>query len=108
RVTQGESRWPVTVGVAAAIAMQATLPDQVATKPRWLLPALALLLAIGLVAANPRRIERQSPVLRLGSLCLIGVISLANAWSAVRLIDALVRGVEHQSPDALLLTGGAI
>ena len=108
RVTQGEPRWPVSLAVIAAVVMQATLPDKVALQPRWLLPGLETILLVGLVIANPRRIDREQPALRAASMVLIGVMSLANAWSAARLIDQLLRGTNHQAPDALLITGGAI
>jgi len=108
RVTRGEPRWPVTLGIIAAVAMQASLPDHVATRPRWLLPGLALLLLIGLISSNVHRIERQSPVLRAMSMTLIAVISVANAWSAGRLVVALVQGTADKDPTHLLLTGAAI
>jgi uncharacterized membrane protein len=47
-------------------------------------------------------------VLRAVSALLIAVISSANAWSAVRLVDSLLSGTNRQSPAGLLLTGGAI
>lgn len=108
RVTDGEPRWPVTLVVLGAIAMQVALPPGVATRPSWLLPALATLLLIGVLIANPRRVDRESPALRAATLVLVGVLSLANAWSAARLIDQLLRGANHQQPTALLLTGGTI
>src|SRR5205823_9920722 len=60
RVTQGERRWPVALAALAAIGMQLALPDRVATRPRWLLPLVAALLLVGIVAANPGRIGRPS------------------------------------------------
>ena len=108
RVTRGEPRWPVSLGIVAAIAMQLALPGRLAPHPRWLLPALEGLLLVGLVVANPHRINRESPRVRAGSLVLIAVISLANAWSAIRLVDGLVRGTNGQEAGPLLMTGAAI
>ena len=108
RVTRGEPRWPVSLAIVAAIAMQLTLPDKVALRPVWVLPTLATLLLVGLIVANPRRVDRESPVLRIASMTLIGVISLANAFSAGRLIYDLVQGTNGQAAGPLLLTGGAI
>jgi uncharacterized membrane protein len=108
RVTDGEARWQVSVGVVAAIVMQATLPQEVGLRPRWLLPTLAGVLLVALVVANPRRINRRSRVLRTGSLVLIAIVSLANASSAVRLVAHLVQGTETSGAARLLLTGGAI
>lgn len=108
RVTDGEPRWQVSIGVIAALAMQVTLPEEVVQRPRWLLPTLAGLLLVALIVANPRRINRQSPALRVGSMMLIAIISLANAWSAGRLVADLLRGTETSDAARLLLTGGAI
>ncbi len=108
RVTQGEPRWPVCVAVLVAIALQLSLPDHLAVHPRGLLPVVQALVLIGLVAANPRRIERHSMSLRVGSAGLIALMSVANALSAGRLIAGLVGGTEHQNPAHLLLSGGAI
>ena len=108
RATRGESRVAVTLAILAAIAMLAVLPDRIAPHPRWVLPGLAFLLLVGLTVANPRRIDRQSRVLRAVSLVLIGVISIANAATAARLVVDLVRGTGIRSPAELLLTGAAI
>jgi len=108
RVTRGEPRWPVTLGIIAAVAMQASLPEHVATRPRWLLPGLALPLLIALLSGHTSRIERRSPTLRALSMGLIAVISIANAWSAARLVVALVQGTAAKDPTTLLLTGSAI
>src|SRR3954462_10565468 len=44
RLTKGELRWPVTVAIATALVLQATLPDHLVIGPRWLLPSLGVLL----------------------------------------------------------------
>jgi uncharacterized membrane protein len=108
RATEGEPRWQVSLAVVAALAMQVTLPGEVVVRPRWLLPAFAALLLAALIVANPRRINRRSPALRAGSMALIGVISLTNAWAALRLVVDLLRGTETSGAARLLLTGGAI
>jgi uncharacterized membrane protein len=108
RATEGEPRWQVSLGVVAALAMQVSLPNEVILRPRWLLPTVAGVLLVALVVANPRRINRRSPALRAGSLVLIAIISLANAWSAGRLVLHLLRGTETGDATRLLLTGGAI
>jgi hypothetical protein len=109
RVTQGETRWQVSLAVIAAIALQLPVPDRLAlVRPGWLLPALEALLMLGLVIANPHRIDRESVILRYTSLTLIALISLANVWSAGRLIVDIVTGVDSSRALALLLNGGAI
>ncbi len=108
RLTDGESTWPVRIAVIAATGLQVTLPNRYEMPPTWLLPTIGVLLAIGLSVAHPRRITRHSPQLRIVSILLIAVITLANAGSAARLINALLQGRTHESATKLLLTGGAI
>jgi len=109
RPTQGEARWQVSIAVAVAVALQFPLPDRlVLLRPVWLLPALEGLLALGLVMANPRRINRESRAVRVASLTLAALLSLANAWSVARLVTGLVQGTEGNNAGPLLITGGVI
>ena len=95
--------------MAVAVALQFPLPDRlVLLRPAWLLPALEGLLLLGLVMANPRRINRESRAIRLLSLTLAALLSLANAWSVARLVTGLVHGTEGNTAGPLLVTGGAI
>ncbi len=110
RPTQGEARWQVTIAVAVAVALQFPLPDRlVLLPPAWLLPALEGLLLLVLVMANPRRINRESRAIRLASLILAALLSLANAWSVARLVTGLVHGgTVGNAAGPLLVTGGGI
>ncbi len=99
----------MTTAIAVAIALQFAVPGQfVLLEPHWVLPATQIALAVVLLLANPRRIDRQSQVVRVLGLVLAALISLANAWSAVALVLAIVRATEHLKPPQLLGTGGAI
>ncbi len=60
RATEGETRWPVSLVVVIAIALQLVLPGHLALHPSWLLPGVEAVLLTGLIAANPRRIDRHS------------------------------------------------
>jgi uncharacterized membrane protein len=110
RVTQGEIRWPVTITVAAAIALQVAVPGRlVLVRPTWILPAVQGVLLVALVAANPHRIDRQSTALRMLSLFLTALLTLANIWSVARLAVDITRGeMGGSTPGQLLITGGAI
>jgi uncharacterized membrane protein len=103
--TAGEHRVPVAVAVVVAIGLQVALPAHLAFRPTWLLPVLEAAFLVGLVVANPRRINRSSTRLRTASLALIAVISLANAWSAGHLVNGLVRGKEGSDAASLLING---
>jgi hypothetical protein len=109
RRTEGEARWPVAAAVAAAVALQFPVPGRlVLFRPPWLLPMIQGLLLLALVMANPHRINRESQALRALSLTLVGVLSLANAWSVARLVIGLVYGREGENAGPLLITGVVI
>jgi uncharacterized membrane protein len=108
RVTNGERRLPVTVAVLSMIVLQAGLPERLSLSASWMLPVIEGGILVVLFASNPRRVTHASRWLRLLSLLLIAVASLANAWSAGRLILGLVHGTEGEDAGALLVTGGSI
>ncbi|GAA1460087.1 DUF1345 domain-containing protein [Williamsia maris] len=108
RITAGEPRWVASVAIIVVIALQLALPDRLNLSSRFLLPAIEVVLLITLVAANPLRIDRVSTPLRWVSLTLIAVASLANGYSAVRLVLEIVAGDHRVSAAALLATGGAV
>ncbi|MBV9919391.1 MAG: DUF1345 domain-containing protein [Pseudonocardia sp.] len=108
RPTAGENRWPVAAAILVAIALQVALPDRLSLLNRWLLPMLELALLIALLIAVPRRFEKRSRPLRVASLTLTALLSVANAWSAALLVIGLVAGTEGESAGPLLSAGAAI
>lgn len=108
RATAGEHRLPVAAAVGVAIALQLVLPDKLVIHPIWLLPVLEGLLVVGLIAANPVRINRTSTLLRAASVALIVLISLANGWSTGELIDGLVNGTSGNDASLLLARGATV
>lgn len=108
RATDGEARWPVSVVVVIAIALQIRLPARLTVHPRWLLPALEAILLIVLVASNRGRIKDTPSWLRTVSIGLIAVASAGNAWSALHLVNELISGRAGDAARPLLTTGGAI
>jgi uncharacterized membrane protein len=109
RPTDGEARWQVTLATVAAIALQLPVAGRdLLVRPSWVLPAVQGLLLIGIVAANPRRIDRESRVLRSVALALAALLSVANAWSATALVLDIARGTGPGTAGPLLVTGLAI
>ncbi|MGE5829343.1 MAG: hypothetical protein ACM30G_13450 [Micromonosporaceae bacterium] len=106
RRTRGEHRWPAALAVLAAIALQFVLPAELALQPRWLLPAVEIVLFVVLVAASPTRINRESRVLRTLGLLLVLAVGAANAISAGLLGYRIVTG-ETDAP-VLLLHGATV
>jgi len=92
-----------------ATALQLALPPRLAMPPRYLLPGLEILLLIGLTAANPGRIDRREMHLRVTGIVLIAAVSIANMWSATRLVWELVRAEPiADSAARLMVNGGSI
>ena len=108
RVTEGELRWPVTVTLCVAGALQTFVPDKLQLiRPAWALPAAMAALMVVLITANPQRIARQSGFMRPLGLTLGGLLALANLWSVARLAYGIVQGT-MKSPTQLLVTGAII
>jgi hypothetical protein len=108
RETQAEHRWPATIAWTALIALQWLLPDRLTPGPRWLLPAVEVAIAVVLVAANPVRMRRATPALRMLALSLISVASLGTVWSVGMLIKDIASGYDVGSAAQLLGTGAGI
>jgi hypothetical protein len=108
RSSDGEHRWPSILAITAVIAVQLLLPDRLILHPRWLLPSVEIALAAGLVVANPVRLQRTHPVLRVGSLGLVAAMTVANAGSAVLLIARLLGGTAGHDAASLIGNGAAI
>jgi len=108
RLTSEEPRVQVTIAILVAVAAMAALPPRVANRPRWVLDGLALLLLAGVFVAKSARHDRRTRVLRVVSLTLIGVMSIANATSAGRMIVDLARAEGIRDPATLLRTGALI
>ncbi len=109
RAFAGEERWPVTLAIAAAIALQASLSRELELGPSGLLVGLESALGVALLVANPRRIDRRSRVLRAMSITLIALTSMANAWASYSLIRDIVVGHRPTlGAVSLLASGGAV
>ncbi|MHB1928733.1 MAG: hypothetical protein ACYDEN_03580 [Acidimicrobiales bacterium] len=108
RAIAGEERWPVSAAVAVTIVLQAVLDRRLTLGPGPLLPGLEAILGVALFVANPRRITRRSQALRLVSLSLVALTSLANGWASFALIRLIVTGRHHLTAPTLLANGAAI
>ncbi|MFD6159148.1 hypothetical protein ACFWF7_08290 [Nocardia sp. NPDC060256] len=108
RRTAGESRLAATAAVLAIIGLQLMLPDRFLPEPGWLLPGLEALLLVVVVIANPVRVDREETWLRWLGLGLVGLLAVATAYSADRLVVGLIDGTLSDDPARLLGSGGAV
>lgn len=87
---RGEARLPAVVATLVAICLYLLLPQQLLVAPRYVLPALELVLLIPVVAINPRRLTRQTRTFRVLSLALVLIIAVSNLSALGFLIHQLV------------------
>jgi hypothetical protein len=99
---RGEARLPAVVAVLFAIALYALLPEPLLVLPRYVIPALGVLLLIALTVVNPRRLTRETRLSRIASLALVGLIGLANTVALVLLLRALLASQVHDGRSLLL------
>jgi hypothetical protein len=107
---KAEARWPMALAVVVAGLLRATLPHQLRNgDARWLLLVIEVALLVALIVGDPGRIDRDLPWLRALTVCLIGVITVANAVAAVRLVVSIVNVSPFtNNAKVLLASGGAI
>ncbi len=98
----------MALAVIAAVVLTAWLPAEVRPESRWFLGVVGLVL-LGLIAADPGRIDRSTAVVRWLSRLLIGLLALSAVVSTALLVHILIVGGElTESATKLLLTGGAV
>jgi uncharacterized membrane protein len=107
RETDGEHRAPAAVAVLAAIVLQLILPSDLAPSFHWVLPAAEFLLLVLLVIGNPVRITNEWKPLRVAAFALVGLASVATAWSVVLLVHKLIYESKVVATH-LLLWGAAV
>lgn len=99
---ENEHRFPAALAIVIGAALYAALPSSLTLGSRFVIPTLELVLLLPVLAYNPRRFTRQTTWSRILSLALVGVIGLANLFSLVLLIRALIKGADHDSHKLLL------
>ena len=103
-----EAFWPAQVTVLAAIALQLTLPERLTIGPAWLLPALEVLLLIGLVFATPGRLESEHRNRRLMALGMTVLVSAANIYSLTALSKFLLHNSSKVTNGHELIISGVV
>lgn len=104
----GEARWPMAAAVVAAMVLAMLLPAKEQLGPAWLVPVVASMLLLALIAGDPGEINRRSSLLRALSIVLVSVLVLNSLWATGQLIDALINGGEETNSAADLLEAGTV
>lgn len=101
----------MALAVVSCGVLGAMLPEdfRVVSGTVALVYPLFLIVLLGvLIVGDPGRIDRDRPWLQITTGVMIGVITLVNAVSAVRLILGILTNAPFDSAQQLLLIGGII
>ncbi len=99
----------MAVAVLAAGSLRVFLPAQLRlndARPAFL--AVLIILIAALIFGDPGRIDRQRTWLRVLTIALIGVITLVNGGSSIRLVYSIVRSEPFTTSANTLLVSGAV
>ncbi|WP_037603787.1 DUF1345 domain-containing protein [Streptacidiphilus rugosus] len=87
---RGEARLPAVAATLVAVALYLLLPQNLLLGPRFVLPALEVLLLVPPLVINPRRMTRQNRTSRALSLVLVAIIAGSNLFALGLLVHDLV------------------
>jgi hypothetical protein len=90
------------------MALTILLPDEVRLGPKWALPLIEGVLLVVLIAVDPVKISRRSPLFRALSIALVSLLVLGAMWATVQLIDDLIHGGAETNSASDLLEAGFI
>jgi hypothetical protein len=104
----GEARWHMAGAVLAAMVLTILLPDEVRLGPKWALPLIEGVLLVVLIAVDPVKISRRSPLFRALSIALVSLLVFGAMWATLQLIDDLIHGGAETNSASDLLEAGFI
>ena len=99
----------MAAAVLLAGALRLFLPTQLRLDDARPVALVVLaVLMVALIAGDPGRIDRQATWLRVLTAVLIGVITVANAGSSIRLVYAVIKTEPFTNDPNILLVSGAV
>ncbi|MCU1405763.1 MAG: hypothetical protein JWQ43_2066 [Glaciihabitans sp.] len=102
RKARAEHRWPVVIGIIAALALYATLPSSFFPGLRLGVVVIGVLLLIPIIVLNPGHLTKETPWSRVVSIVLAFILAVANQIALVQLILLLVHSEKSDGPGLLL------
>ena len=103
-----ERRWPMSLAVLTAIALQVGTPKRGRVPGWWVFPMIELVLLIVLILRDPGRIDRRTRGMRRATLGLIVFMTIGITTSLVALVVDIIDGVKGVSAGNLLSRGAAL
>ena len=97
----------MALGMLATGFLRAWLPAQLRVGNRWLLLVIVVAVLGVLIIGDPGRIDRDRPWLRVLTVGMIGVITVANASSGVLLAVDIVNGSAFTGNGKVLVASGS-
>lgn len=100
----------MALAILVVAGLHVALPAKYRVNPAWVLPVVLLVLLAALIIGDPGRIDRQRSWLRVGTVGVIALLTLANMVAAGRLVGAIIttNKLFASNAVALLATGGVI
>ena len=86
---EGENRLPPATAVVVAGLTYALLPSSLLFAPRFVVPAVELVLLVALVVTNPRRMNRETRWSRAASATLSVVVIVSNLLALGMLVQSI-------------------
>lgn len=106
RTAEGEHRLPPAIAVIVAAATYLLLPKSLLIGPRYVIPAIELLLLVALVLTNPLRMTRETQWSRYASIGLSALVIISNFVALGMLVEAMTQKGTPAGP--LLIAAGQV
>jgi len=87
---RAELRWPAFVALAVMLTLYTFTPESLV--PKWVVLVLTLVLFIPLILLNPHRLTRETAWSRWWSIALALLLTIANMFDVLWIIQTLIDG----------------
>jgi len=96
-----EHKFPALIATLAAFTLYLLLPESISFFPRWIVPAVGVVVLVPLWLVNPMRITRETTWSRWLSIGFAVALALVNQVYVVVIVTELVNG-QADGPSILL------
>ena len=104
----GERRWPMALAVLTAVVLQILLPHKQRLPIFWLFPLAEVGMLLAMIVGDPGRIDRRSEGLRVLTISLIALMTVANTYAGISLVRDIVIRSSGITATLLMGRGGAV
>lgn len=98
----------MAVAVLVAAVLHQLLPPALRVQPGWVCLVGIVAILVVLFAGDPGRIDQRKRWLAVVTGTLIGLITAANAYSAVQLVAGILDNAAFTEPEELLVSGAIV